>query len=190
MSDAIPQYAIPEYAVPPYAVPAAASTTPILERIAQWHAAAIASITTANGYSQTLSVTRSGQLALDAGHVKDLDAICSLGELCSEDTGEEDEGHFCWRQSFDAMVYFLGAGGGSAGEDPRIASVIADIHKLLASEFQNADYSRHNCYCGGLAYGIAPMPWEIGWDVTRQAVYVVVPLLISFEVLHTDPCSQ
>lgn len=189
MGDAIPQYAVPEYAVPPYATPTIA-TTPILERIAQWHAAAIESITVADGYSQTLSVTRAGQLALDAGHVRDLAAICSLGDVCSEDAGEEDEGHYCWRQSFDTMVYFLGAGGGDDGEDPRIANVIADIHKLLAWELQNADYSRRNRYCGGLAYGIAPMAWEIGWDVTRQAVYVVVPLLISFEVLNTDPCSQ
>ncbi|MEN6335556.1 MAG: hypothetical protein ABFE01_15000 [Phycisphaerales bacterium] len=164
--------------------------TPILEQIAQWHYAMIASITEANGYAQTLGATRPEELQLAGDATTDLTAVCAIGNSAMEDVANEDAEHFCWQVQFDCVVTILGKGTTSTVVDTRITQIIADIHRRIGTELLTADMSKHAPYCGGLAYDIRPLPWEIVVDTATQATLVSIPVRISFEVSKTNPYSQ
>lgn len=191
-----PAYADPLYRRPSYSSPGALPAVPILEQIAAWHKDAISLITVANGCSQTLTVWREGAMEGAGDRVRDLTTICSLGEHVEADMASEDADHYCWRQSFDARVYVFGAAGRNEGEDPRIIDIIKDIHSVVAAELYAGDDAlatgagSRNLYCYGLAYDLRPMPWWIGMDPHVKRPCVVVPILISYEVLKLDPCGQ
>lgn len=181
-------YADPLYRRPPYSSPGW-EELPILERIAAWHASAIATITVDNGYSQTLIVTREGQIDVSGERVRDLTAICSM----SPETGFDTPSVECyrWRQGFEVRVYVINSAKTELPEDARIALIIADIHRLIAAELQDPALTDAGPrYCGGLAYDLVPLPWLIARDQKFSATCVVVPMLISFEVSKLDPTAQ
>ncbi len=159
----------------------------ILEQIAAWHAAALAGITTANGYQQNLQVWRPDDLEVDGTAIKDLTTICSLGE-CVEDH-QRTSGKYFWRQTFEAWVHLLGSASITPAVDTRITRVVADIHKRIGLELADAVTNKGR-YCGGLAYRIDLLPWEIGVAQELNCTIVAVPVAIAFEVLAGDPYSQ
>jgi hypothetical protein len=160
---------------------------PILERIALWHAAAIAEITIAGGYHQTLAVTRSEDLLIDGNPQRDKTTVCALGE-CTEDR-QRTGGVYFWRQVFDCFVQVLGSAGTGDSVDTRIARIIADVHTRMGLELKAARTNRGR-YCGGLAYRLDLLPWEIGIVLAHNTTIVSIPVAIAFDVLADDPCSN
>ena len=80
----------------------------ILERIAQWHLAAVAAVTVANGYQQTLVPVRTNEAFLSGEAITDLSVLCSLGDGAAEKV----------RETLDvagpAITWSIQSGGGSA----------------------------------------------------------------------------
>jgi hypothetical protein len=159
----------------------------ILERLALWHAAAVAEITEANGYHQTLSVTRAEELEISGSPRADLTAIVCLGE-CSEDR-QRTSGKVFWRQVFDTFVLVLGKGGTDLAVDNRITRIVADIHARIGRELAAAAGNRGR-YCDQLAYRIDLLPWDIGVLEKHDATLVAVPVALAFDVCADNPYSQ
>jgi hypothetical protein len=162
----------------------------ILEQIAAWHAAEIATVTVANGYQETLTVTRPEDLFADGESIKDLATICELGD-CTEDADPDIEhgGRLYWRQVFHTWVHLAGAGSTGLTVDKRITRIVADIHKAIGVEITAAQHA-HRPYCSSLAYRIDLLPWQIGVLEGLSVTLVDVPIAIAFAVLETDPYSQ
>lgn len=162
----------------------------ILEQIAAWHAAEIAKVSVANGYQQTLTVTRPEDLFTEGESIKDLAAVCELGDCVADaDPDIEHEGRLYWRQIFHAWVHLAGAGSTGLTVDKRITRIIADIHKAIGAEIAAAQ-DDHRPYCSSLAYRIDLLPWQIGVIEGLGVTVVDVPVAIAFAVLETDPYSQ
>lgn len=188
-----PTYLDPQYRRPPYSSPGVGGPS-ILEQIAEWHYEAMSEITVANGCNQTLRVSREGDLEQTGDPIRDLTAIVSITE--QTEPGPTSVDHFRWRQGFGARVYIIAAEGDEESpadaEDVRIARVIADLQlRLVAFELLNPSQTDAGPrYANGLAYDIEPLAWEIGRDPKFQATVVSVPILVSFEVLKSDPSGQ
>jgi hypothetical protein len=162
----------------------------ILEQIAAWHAAALATVTVTNGYQQTLTVTRPEDLFADGAGITDLATICELGE-CSLDAEPDldHDGKLQWRQVLHAWVHLAGPGATGLTVDKRITRVIADIHKMIGVELAAAQHGPRP-YCSSLAYRIELLPWQIGILEGLGVTVVDVPIAVAFEVSGTNPYSQ
>ncbi|MDD2777964.1 MAG: hypothetical protein RBT66_07045 [bacterium] len=158
----------------------------VLERLAQWHESAMAQVTVANGYYQTLSVTRPEALPLDGQSVADLTTICEIGEASRAETPTME--HLYWRQIFHAWVHLLPSAG-SATHETRVIRVITDIHKQIGVAL-TAGKTAGGVYCDGLAYRLAPLPWMVGVSELYQCTLIDVPIEVDFAVSWTDPASQ
>ena len=162
----------------------------ILEQIAQWHAAALTEVTTSNGYHQTLVVSRPEEVFLDADTITDLTTVAALGACEADGAPDLDAaGNVYWCQTFDAIVYVLARGGGSVAVDNRITRIVGDIHQRIGTEM-TAAVEGDRAFCGGLAYRIDLLPWEIAVDDTLRATVVNVPVAIAFAVQQVDPYTQ
>lgn len=188
-----PTYLDPQYRRPPYSSPGVGGPS-VLEQIAQWHYEAMGEIAVDNGCNQTLLVSREGDLEQTGDPIRDLTTICSITEYT--EPGPSSVTHFRWRQGFGARIYVIAAEGDEASpvdaEDVRIARVIADIHlRLVSFEVLNPTQTDAGPrYANALAYDIEPLAWEIGRDPKFQATVISVPVLVSFEVLKSDPSGQ
>lgn len=165
----------------------------ILEQIAQWHLAMINSITTANGYQQTLTGSRAEEQFLAGETIGDLDVLCCLaaGDGAVELEGQDldPSGKVQWSQLIDAFVHLLGAAGTGLAVDQRITRIVADIHKRIGVEWTAAQ-TEHRLCCGGLVYRIDLLPWEIGVSADGACTVVNVPLRFAFEVQRKNPYAQ
>jgi hypothetical protein len=167
---------------------------PILEQLAQWHLAAVAGITTAAGYHQTLLASRSEEKFLDGESLKDLSVLCALSAAegavvkVAEDINREHP-TITWDQRFDAFVYLLGRGGSTVPVDRRIARIVGDVHKRMGVERAQLA-TRRGLICDGLAQWIDLVPWEIVVDEPGVSTVVNVPVRVRYTVHANDPHQQ
>lgn len=159
----------------------------IIEQIAQWLEAAIAEVTTANSYQQTLSVKRPEDNYIDPASIADLDAIVVQGD-CLGDKGSTQE-HYFWKQQFIINVHFFAKTGTSLSLDTRINRAAADIYKRLGTEMQNAETNKRK-YCNQLAYQMDLLPPSIEPVEEINATVLLCALDIYYEVSRFDPYSQ
>jgi hypothetical protein len=167
---------------------------PILEQIALWHLAAIAGVTVANGYQQTLLASRSEEEFIEGDTLRDLSVLCALSAADDavrkeSETLDNTGSKIIWWQRFDAFVHLLGAGTTALAVDNRITRAIADIQKRLGVERAALRTNLGKC-CGGLAQWIDLLPWEIGVSPTGACTIVNVPVVIRFEVDANNPYSS
>lgn len=154
----------------------------------------IASVTTANGYQQTLLASRSMESFYDGDAVADLSVLCALSSgsdavVKVSETLDADDPVTTWSQRFDAFVHILGRGGDAVAEDNRITRIVADVHKRIGVELA-AQKATDGPYCGGLADAIDLLPWDIGVSQDLQCTLVNVPIRIQYRVLTRDPYTQ
>jgi hypothetical protein len=166
----------------------------ILEQIAIWYAAALAEITIAAGYHQTLQVWRPNEIEFDGTAIKDLTTLCTLGAgdgavTLDSETLDESAPTTTWWQRFDATVWLLHAASITPAVDTRITRIVADIHARIGVELA-AQAATDGPYCGGLADAIELLPWEIGVLVDDNCTLLNVPIRIKYTVLTRDPYSQ
>jgi hypothetical protein len=166
----------------------------ILEQIAAWLKSALAGITVAAGYHQTLSVSRSMEEFLAGRALTDLSMLVALSGVDGavakiSETLDTDHPTITWWQRFDLFVHVLGRVGTALGEDTRIARIVADIHKRLGVELA-AHVATDGPYCGGLADAIELLPWEIGVSPTAVCTVVNVPVGIRYTVLTHNLYQQ
>lgn len=166
----------------------------ILEQIAQWHLAAINSITVASGYQQTLVGSRNEEEFLDGDAIRDLSVLCCLsaaGDAVRKESETLDNtgGKIVWVQRFDAFVHLLGRGTTSLPVDNRITRAIADIQKRIGVE-RAALRTNGGILCDGLAIWINLLPWEIGVSPVALCPVVNVPVDITYEVDANNPYSS
>lgn len=166
----------------------------ILEQIAAWYAAALAGITQAAGYHQTLQVWRPNEIEFDGTAIKDLTTICALGAgdgavVKDSETLDTDDPAITWWQRLDATIYLLHAASITPALDTRITRTVADIHTRIGVELA-AQAATDGPYCGGLAQAIELLPWEIGVLVEDACTLLNVPVRIKYTVLTRDPYSQ
>jgi len=159
---------------------------PIVERIAQWLLAALQQVTTANGYHQTLRVSRPLEPDPPAGSFEDLSAVLEMGDRSAASPPTLTHRH--WRQTFFVAVYLLGRDAGGVCVDQRINRVVADIEKRIGVEI--AAQPGSDKMAGGLAFRLHAAEPEIWIDRARQATVVLVPIEADYKVKVTDPYSQ
>jgi hypothetical protein len=167
----------------------------IVERIAAWHASAIAEITVANGYQQTLSVTRPQKMSLDRQSIKDLTTFCFLSAgddavIKECETLDTAAPTITWWQQFETLVYVLGSvGDATLAVDTRLLRIVGDIHKRIGVELA-AHADSDGPYCDGLAGAIDLLPWSIGVSEEDQCTVIEVPIRIKYSVLTQNPYGQ
>jgi len=168
----------------------------IIEQIAQWLAAAIAEITEANGYHQTLDVSRPEDAYIEGDKsYNDLSAVINQSD-CEEPDKKTQEEYF-WRQIFEIDVYLLADVTKALGVkmDTRINRIAADIYKRMGFEMLQARANKGRL-CNGLAYrGPSACPIELIPPVIIIAPYinstiVKVPIGIFYEFDATNPYNQ
>ena len=156
---------------------------PIVEQIAEWLVSALGEITTANGYQQTLTVARPGELEDDDRSIADLTTIVGLEDA---EPGETMTSELrTWLQPFGIVVYLVGQGGTGLSIDKRINRVRSDIEKRLGAEI--ATYRGDASLCGNLADWIELGGVEIWQDETNQATVLLVHVTIRYHVAFTNP---
>jgi hypothetical protein len=160
----------------------------ILEQIAVWHAAAIAEITVANGYPQTLSVKREGEYAEDGIPITDLSAICFLGDGQRKEEDATVTDNYVVRD-FIVCMYLLGSGTTGLPLGTRQAQLIASVQKRIGLE-REAGIAAGGSYCGGLAARVSVGPDTIDTDPERFISRVFVPVVIEYWVNKNDPTIQ
>lgn len=166
----------------------------ILEQIAAWLETAVAGITVAAGYQQTLTASRSMEKFLAGEAITDLSVLVALSSedgavVKNSETLDTIDPTTTWWQRFDLFVHVLGAGGTGLDEDTRITRIVADVHKRLGVELA-AYAATDGPYCGGLADAIELLPWEIGVSPVAVCTVCNVPIRIKYTVLTRDPYSQ
>jgi len=166
----------------------------ILEQIAQWHLAAIGSITVANGYQQTLVASRSEEEFLDGQAITDLSVLCALSAaddavVKESETIDNTGSKIIWRQRFDAFVHLTGRSTTALAVDNRITRIVADTHKRMGVERSALRTNGGTC-CGGLAMWIDLLPWEVGVSPTGICTVVNIPVAITYEVDANNPYSS
>lgn len=164
-----------------------AATEPILEQLAQWWLAKLATVTVANGYYQTLGTPRRPEDGFWSGApTTDLSCELAMGEPDEvEQSGTLDK--LSWRQPFYALIYLAGQGGGSDVTDTRVARLVHDIHTLIANEIAA---STDGTYCDGLAEGLGVGPYTIEPLDKDQLTLVRVPILVDYTESDIDPTQQ
>lgn len=158
----------------------------VVERIAAWLVTAIGEITVANGYQQTLTVARPGDLeAVDAA-IADLTAIVGLED--PEPAGPRTRAGYRWWQPFGIVVYLVGRGGTDVTIDKRINRVRSDIEKRLGAELAAAAGPRS--LCSDLADDIELRGAEIWQDEENQATVLLIRVAILYGVSAASPYTQ
>ena len=159
---------------------------PIVEQIAEWLVSALGEITTANGYQQTLTVARPGELEDDDRSIADLTTIVGLEDA---EPGETMTSELrTWRQPFGIVVYLVGQGGTELSIDKRINRVRSDIEKRLGAEI--ASYRGDGSLCGNRADWIELGGAEIWQDQANQATVLLAHVAIRYHVAFTNPYLQ
>ncbi len=159
---------------------------PIVEQISAWLVAAIAEITEANGYKQTLDVVRPEDLTAAQAAIGDLTAIVELED--PEPLGPRTRAGVRWSQPFGIITYIVGRGGSGLSVDKRINRVRSDIEKRLGTEIANA--AGPCSLCSGLADDIEIRAPEIWIDTESQTTCLLCHVAISYRTSATDPYSQ
>jgi len=159
---------------------------PIVEQIAQWLEAALASITEANGYQQDLTVVRPEDPWDESTAIGDLTTL--LAQDDPERMDPRSTAGIRWRQPFLLVTFFAGRGGTGLSLDTRINRVRADIEKRLGVEI--AKGPGPNTLCSALADDIEILPATIGVDPDAKLTLLVCAVAVSYRVSATDPYSQ
>jgi len=159
---------------------------PIVEQIAEWLISAIAQISTANGYQQSLSVARPGDLEATDTPIADLTTIVGLED--PEHGEAPTQEHRLWVQPFGIITFLVGDGGTEVSIDKRINRVRADIEKRLGAEI--AGYRGAKSLCNHLADWIELRGAEIWLDAENQATVLLNRVAIRYHVDFTDPYTQ
>jgi hypothetical protein len=168
---------------------------PIIEQIAQWLESAIADVTEANGYQQTLSVKRPEDRYITPESITDLSATIYQSD-CEEERGpdiDEPVGDYYpqiyWLQEFVIYVDFFAQAGDELSMDNRINRAAADIYKRIGVEVASIR-TNHGRLCGGLASWIALMPPSIELDRDINSTVLMCPVQISYNFDRDNPYSQ
>ena len=160
---------------------------PIIEQIAIWLKEALAEITEANGYQQTLAVKRPEDTYIDEQAIENLTTIIVQGD--SEPDGEGTMEELFWLQQFDISTFFLAQRDAALSVDTRINRVAADIHKRLGLELSDI-VTNNGTLCSGLAYRFVFLPIEIGIVESLAATVLNVPIGVAYAVKRTNPYEQ
>lgn len=159
---------------------------PILEQLAQWWLAKLATVTSAAGYYQDLGTPTRPEDSFWAGSpTTDLSCELVMGEASDVESGGGLVA-YSWRQTFYALVYLAGQVGDDV-TDTRIARIVHDIHGLVAAEIAA---STNGTYCNALADGLAVGPHAIAPLERDQLTLVRVPIVIDYHESVTDPTQQ
>lgn len=162
-------------------------TEPIVEQLAQWWLAKLATITADGGFYQDIGTPRRPEDGFWSGlPTTDLSCELQLGPVDQlEESGRLDA--YGWRQSFIVNIYLAGPGGGSDVTDTRIARLIHDIHSLVAAEIAA---STDGTCCDGLADGLSVGAYAVEPVLDQQLTVVRVPILVDYSESITDPTMQ
>jgi len=167
----------------------------IIEQIAQWLESAVADVTVAGGYQQTLSVKRPEDRYITPESITDMSATVYQAD-CEEDSepdADEPAGDYYpqiyWRQEFVIYVDFFAQKGAALSIDTRINRVTADIQKRIGVEVA-ALRANGGRLCGGLAYRIELMPPSIELDRDLNSTVLMCPVEIAYNFDRDNPYSQ
>lgn len=185
-------YADPPYRRPPYSSPGF-EDSPILDQISVCLAYALADITEANGFHQTLSVSRDSLDFTGEAEHRDLSAWCGMdmgSDACRiiGRTMDAAGPKTCYTQRFMVGIHILGSTPERA-EETRIACVIADVFKRIG-ELRAEGRAAKGVYCNGLADRLEAMGWEIGVSPVWFCTVVMIPIEVDYWVLTEDPYQQ
>lgn len=159
---------------------------PIVEQIALWLVDALTDITIGNGYQQTLTVSRPGELFDDSDTLADLSTIVAIED--PESVGPRTTAGRRWRQPFTIATFLLGAAGTALSTDTRINRVRSDIEKVLGTE--QATAAGPGSICNSLADDIQINAPQILTDPETQAVLLISNVSILYGVSAASPYTQ
>lgn len=167
----------------------------ILEQISAFLATELAKVTVANGYHQTLTVSRNAMDFAESSTSRDLATFIGLDigeDACKivAQTGDNTTPKTCYSQRFAVVVHVLGQAGTAVAEETRINRVIADVHKQLGAGL-TAIRTNSGKFCGGLADSLTMGPWVVGFNANwAYCTTVHLPIEVEFWVRTADPYQQ
>ena len=185
-------YADPPYRRPPYSSPGF-EDSPILDQISVCLAYALADITEANGFHQTLAVSRDSMDFTGESERRDLSAWCGMdmgSDACRiiGRTMGAPAPKTCYTQRFMVLVHVVGPTDAMA-EETRIACVIADLIKRIG-QLRAEGRAAGGKYCSGLADRLETLEWEIGVSQIWFCTAIRIPIEVDYWVWTEDPYQQ
>lgn len=166
-------------------------TDPICERISQAIAAAVSTVTVANGYQQDLALQGDGTRCHRPATVGDFDRDPPgqyAAQLIEEPPARQDEGdgdrgdnlRALWSQTFNVDVFYHPSDAATAPVMQVLARLWADVVKAVMLDPQH----------GGLAERTEAAGPQFEMAVNSGAIYATAPFEVFYRADVDDPYSQ
>ncbi len=152
-------------------------SVPVIESIAAELLTTVNTVTTDNGYNQTIVVKRPSRVDYETATPDDL-----TGEIFQTNREKLTGPHSLdtWRQGFDIVVYALNDDDSAVTIDTRLNQIAEDISKAVRADITRGGYA-YQTEIGEVAFIVAP-------DGSISAAMLAIT--VDYRVLKSDPYTK